>query len=91
MLTEPAREELVAIARDLKSEGGLFPYLGLSNPSYLERLTAGFRWDLRGIDVYMNLLRYRYRHGQPAESVYSIDGPLWSESVGLDRERTELS
>ena len=91
MLTETAREELIAIARDLKNEGGLFRYLGLSDPSYLERLTAGFRWDLRGIDVYMNLLRYRYRHRRPAESVYSIDEPLWSESAGLDRERTELS
>lgn len=75
-LPESAREELLAIAREIDREGGLFPYLGLSEPAYVERLTAGFRWDMRGIDVYRRLLRHRHRTGRPAESVYAADaGP----------------
>ena len=80
-LAERVREEVLAIALDLNDRGGLFPYLGLSDSSYLERLTDGFRWDLRGIDVYMNLLRYRYRHGRRAESVYAIEESPSSESL----------
>lgn len=72
-LPESTRDELIAIGQDLDYQGGLFPYLGLADPSYVERLTAGFQWDLRGIDVYRNLLRYRHRHGRPAESVYATD------------------
>lgn len=80
-LSKPARDELIAIAQDVDRYGGLFGYLGLNDRSYVERLTAGFRWDLRGIDVYTNLLRYRHRHGRPAESVYPTE-----EEPGFGRD-----
>ena len=60
---------LRALAQDIQHSGGLFAYLGVDNPTYLEKLTGSFHWDLRGIDVYRSLLRYRLLHQRPADSV----------------------
>jgi hypothetical protein len=68
-LPEPDRRRLAEIADDLEKSGGLFDYLGLNDPAYVERLTASFQWNLRGIDVYRNILDYRFRVGKPPSSV----------------------
>ncbi len=70
-LPDPDRIFLWAVAKDVQRSGGLFAYLGIDNPAYVEELTASFRWNLRGIDIYRNLLRYRYKHGRPADAVPS--------------------
>src|SRR5712691_2166758 len=83
-LREAERDRLLAIARDLQACGGLFEYLGLRDPSYLEKLTASFNWDLRGIEVYRRLLDYRFTHGRPPPSVPapSTSRPAWGGELG---------
>jgi len=73
LLGLPASERsfLFALAQDVQHSGGLFAYLGVDNPAYLEKLTTSFHWDLRGIDVYRNLLRFRFRYRKPADTVPS--------------------
>lgn len=68
-LPKSERDHLLALARDVQASGGLFEYLGLGDPSYLEKLTASFRWDLPGIEVYRRLLDYRFTHGRTPPSV----------------------
>jgi len=68
-LPDLERRHFLAIARDVQLSGGVFEYLGLTDPAYLEKLTASFDWNLRGIDVYRRLLDYRYRVGSPSDCV----------------------
>src|SRR6267143_6931014 len=68
-LPDSDREFLRAVSQDIRQNGGLFSYLGFDNPAYVEQLTSSFRWNLRGIEVYKRLLRYRHQHGRPADHV----------------------
>ena len=61
--------QVAAIAAEIQAAGGLFPYLGLADPTYVERLTATFGWDRTGLTVYEELLRHRHARGAPAERV----------------------
>ncbi len=64
-LPEPERRRTAVIAEEIRRSGGLPGYLGLTEPGYLERLTASFRWDRSGLDVYRELIEYRHEHGRP--------------------------
>ena len=66
-LPGPERDRVTAIAHDIQGAGGLFPYLGLADPAYVERLTSRFAWDRPGLDVYEALLRQRHERGVPAD------------------------
>lgn len=57
------------VAREIQRAGGLFPYLNLADPSYVESLTATFTWDRPGLEVYEDLLRYRHARGVPEERI----------------------
>ena len=68
-LPEEDRRRVAAIAAEIQCAGGLFPYLGLADPSDVERLTATFAWDRPGLAVYEELLRVRHERGVPADWV----------------------
>jgi len=68
-LSNAERDFFRAAARGIRESGGIFPYLGFADPTYVERLTDSFNWELSGAEVYKRLLRYRLRHGRPAEHV----------------------
>ena len=68
-LPEEDRRRVAAIAAEIQCAGGLFPYLGLADPSYVERLTATFAWDRPGLAVYEELLRVRHERGVPADRI----------------------
>ncbi len=68
-LPDAERARVSAIARELQESGGLYPYLNLADPAYMDRLTASFGWDRPGLEVYEELLRHRHEHGRPAERV----------------------
>ncbi|HYT01152.1 MAG TPA: glycosyltransferase [Thermoplasmata archaeon] len=74
-LSDAERDFLQAAAIEVQRSGGLFRYLGLDNPAYVDQLTRSFQWNLRGIDVYKNLLRYRLNYGEPADSVPVLANP----------------
>ncbi len=68
-LSPSDRARISAIAREMRAAGGLYPYLNLSDPAYVGRLTSSFAWDRAGIEVYEELLRYRHERGVPADRV----------------------
>lgn len=56
---------LQEVAREVVAEGGLLRYLNLSDPDYLDRLTAGFHWDLGPREVLLRLIQARSARGTP--------------------------
>jgi hypothetical protein len=74
-LPKEMQEHIVELSREIQRSGGLFEYLGLADSEYIELLSASFDWNLRGIDVYLNLLEYRHRVGRRPDFVPPNRGP----------------
>ena len=66
------RERRFSIAADIRRAGGIGPYLGLDDPSYVETLTRTFSWDLSGPELLGKLLAFRYQHQRAARSCAEI-------------------
>lgn len=64
-LSESERAEAIAIAEETRRAGGPIPYLGFDRPEYVTRLTQTFRWGRGGSETLADLLRFRFRSGQP--------------------------
>jgi hypothetical protein len=60
------REWFRNTARTVVEAGGLLRYLNLTDPDYLEALTATFPWNLDPVEVLIRLVRVRMATGAPA-------------------------
>lgn len=65
-LPPEGREWFQRTARAVVESGGLLRYLNLTDPDYLDALTASFPWDLDPGEVLLRLVRARATSGAPA-------------------------
>jgi hypothetical protein len=57
------RHEIVKINKDIIKNGGIIKYLNLDNSDYVEKLTKNFNWQKNGIEIFSELIEYKYRYG----------------------------
>jgi len=56
------KDDLIKINMDIIQNGGLIKYLNLDNINYVNKLTENFNWSKNGIDIFKELIDYRYKY-----------------------------
>jgi len=63
------RDNIIRINIDIIQNGGLIKYLNLDNIDYVNKMTENYNWNKNGIDIFMELVNYRYKYKKFKEEI----------------------
>jgi len=63
------RDNMIRINMDIIQNGGLIKYLNLDNIDYVNKLTENYNWNKNGIDIFIELVNYRYKYKKFKEEI----------------------
>lgn len=63
------KELLIKINKSIMQNGGIIKYLMLDNIDYVNNLTNTFKDDKKGLEIFEELLNYRYINGKVKENI----------------------
>jgi len=63
-LPKGIRSSIISISEDMYKNGGIIRYLNLDDTAYVEDLTEQFHWNMAGVELLYELLKYRYEKGK---------------------------
>ena len=56
------KERLIKINQCIILNNGIIKYLSLDDVDYVNKLTRNFQWNKKGIEVFEELVNYRYNY-----------------------------
>jgi len=63
------KDNLIKINMDIIQNNGIIKYLNLDDINYVNRLTENFNWNKKGIDIFKELVDYRYNNKKFKEEI----------------------
>ena len=63
------KDYLIKVNMDIIQNNGIIKYLNLDDISYVNRLTENFNWNKKGIDIFKELVDYRYNNKKFKEEI----------------------
>ncbi len=63
------KQLLIKINKSIMQNGGIIKYLMLDNIDYVNHLTDTFKYDKMGLEIFEELLNYRYTNGKVKEDI----------------------
>jgi len=63
------KDYLIKVNMDIIQNNGIIKYLNLDDISYVNRLTENFNWKKKGIDIFKELVDYRYNNKKFKEEI----------------------
>lgn len=63
------KERLIKINQCIILNNGIIKYLNLDNVDYVNKLTKNFQWNKKGIEVFEELINYRYNYKKNKDEI----------------------